>query len=62
MSHVPIGVELDPARLRPSDNPVVAGDPSRIHSETQWRPDITIERTLRDLLVAWRKKVQPTRG
>ncbi len=58
MSQVPIEVELDPARLRRSDNPVVVGNPSRIHSETGWRPEITIERTLRDLLVAWRQRVQ----
>jgi GDP-4-dehydro-6-deoxy-D-mannose reductase len=54
LSHVPIAVELDPARLRPSDNPVIAGDRSRLTAETGWVPRIPIEQTLADLLDYWR--------
>jgi GDP-4-dehydro-6-deoxy-D-mannose reductase len=54
LSRVPIAIEVDPTRLRPSDNPVVAGDRSRISSETGWIPEIPIERTLADLLNYWR--------
>jgi GDP-4-dehydro-6-deoxy-D-mannose reductase len=49
-----VNVEQDPSRLRPSDNPVVLGDPSRIAADTGWRAEIPIERTLRDLLDWWR--------
>ena len=54
LARVPIAIEVDPARLRPSDNPVIAGDRSRITSETGWAPAIPIERTLGDLLNYWR--------
>jgi GDP-4-dehydro-6-deoxy-D-mannose reductase len=57
-STIPIAVELDPARLRPSDNPVVLGSVDRIHSETGWQPQIAIERTLNDLLEYWRDAVK----
>jgi GDP-4-dehydro-6-deoxy-D-mannose reductase len=57
MSRVPVRVEQDPARLRPSDNPVVLGDPSRINADTGWRAEIPIERTLGDLLDWWREQL-----
>jgi GDP-4-dehydro-6-deoxy-D-mannose reductase len=53
----PVKVEPDPARMRPSDNPLVLGDPSRILAETGWRAEIPIERTLADLLDWWRVEV-----
>jgi GDP-4-dehydro-6-deoxy-D-mannose reductase len=49
-----IDVEVDPSRLRPSDNPVIAGDRSRITAEAGWTPQIPIEQTLGDLLKYWR--------
>jgi GDP-4-dehydro-6-deoxy-D-mannose reductase len=54
MSHAAITIQPDPARRRPSDNPVVLGDRSRITQETGWEPEIPIERTLGDLLEYWR--------
>jgi GDP-4-dehydro-6-deoxy-D-mannose reductase len=54
-SRTAIRVEIDPARLRPSDNPVIAGNPSRIEAETGWRPQFPIARTLDDLLDYWRR-------
>ena len=52
-----VSVVMDPARLRPSDNPVVLGDPSRLQRETGWSPGIPIERTLEDLLDWWRGEI-----
>jgi GDP-4-dehydro-6-deoxy-D-mannose reductase len=54
LSKVPITVVVDPSRLRPSDNPVVVGDRSRITAETGWSPAVPIEQTLADLLNYWR--------
>jgi GDP-4-dehydro-6-deoxy-D-mannose reductase len=51
-----VRVEVDPSRMRPSDNPVVRGDASRILAETGWRPAITLEQTLKDLLDYWRRR------
>jgi GDP-4-dehydro-6-deoxy-D-mannose reductase len=53
-SRTPIRVEPDPERLRPSDNPIIAGDRSRIGAETGWEPRIPIQQTLDDLLDYWR--------
>jgi GDP-4-dehydro-6-deoxy-D-mannose reductase len=57
LSRASIGIEVDPARLRPIDNPVIAGDRSRIGAETGWIPEIPIERTLDDLLNYWRRQI-----
>jgi len=53
-SRIPIRIELDPERLRPSDNPIIAGDRTRIGLEAGWEPKIPIEQTLDDLLEYWR--------
>ena len=55
MAAVRVRIEVDPARLRPSDMPILLGDPARLQQETGWRPDIPIERTLGDLLEYWRQ-------
>lgn len=53
----PVRVEVDPARLRPSDVPLLVGDASRLRERTGWGPTIPLERTLTDLLDYWREKV-----
>lgn len=58
LARTQVTVRTDPARLRPSDNPVVLGDPSRIGNETGWRAEISIEQTLQDLLGWWRAQLQ----
>lgn len=57
LARIPLAVVSDPARMRPSDNPIVLGDASRIRAETGWTPRIPIERTLADLLDHWRTHV-----
>ena len=57
LARISIKVEVDPARLRPSDNPLIAGDRSRLSTDTGWAPEIPIERTLADLLQYWRTVV-----
>ena len=55
-THVKIKVETDPARLRPSDVPILQGDYSKFHKLTGWKPEIPFEQTLEDLLQYWRAK------
>jgi GDP-4-dehydro-6-deoxy-D-mannose reductase len=50
-----IEVRQDPRRLRPSDVPVLEGDPSKFHAVTGWKPKIPFEQTLRDSLAFWRE-------
>ena len=57
MARVRVRVQQDPARMRPSDNPLVLGDPARIAADTGWRAEIPIERTLEDLLAWWRTQL-----
>ncbi len=56
-SRVPIRVEPDPARMRPSDIPLVVCDYGRLHACTGWRPTIPFERSLDDVLAYWRERV-----
>ena len=56
-ARVPITVASDPGRLRPSDQPVILGDPSRVRTEVGWHAAIPIEDTLRDLLAYWRLRI-----
>jgi GDP-4-dehydro-6-deoxy-D-mannose reductase len=57
LARVRVTVQQDPARMRPSDNPVVLGEPSRIASDTGWMAAIPIDRTLEDLLTWWRREL-----
>jgi GDP-4-dehydro-6-deoxy-D-mannose reductase len=57
-----VEIRLDPSLLRPSDTPIIVGDPSRIARETGWRAEIPIERTLADLLDYWRERVARERA
>lgn len=52
-----INVELDPARLRPSDTPDIYCDSKKIQRETGWKPEITLQKTLIDTLDYWRESV-----
>ncbi len=56
----PIVVKEDPARLRPSDVPVLVGDAGKAHNAVGWSPAIPFEQTLRDLLGYWRHRVAST--
>ncbi|MGE5588814.1 MAG: GDP-mannose 4,6-dehydratase [Clostridia bacterium] len=57
MSAVPIRIEQDPARMRPSDVPVLLGDSTKFRRRTGWEPLIPFEKTLADLLQYWRARV-----
>ena len=50
-------VEQDPARMRPSDVPVLLGNPDKFHAKTGWATTIPIEKTLKDLLDYWRAAI-----
>ena len=54
MTKLRVHMETDPARLRPSDVPVLLGDYSKFHQRTGWSPQIPLAQTLRDLLEYWR--------
>lgn len=58
MSRVKITVNQYPARLRPSDIPLLYGNNAELTAATGWEPAIRIEKTLEDLLEYWRSRYQ----
>ncbi len=54
---VAVTVRQDTSRMRPSDNPLLLGDPSRIRRDVGWEPDIPLADTLSNLLDYWRAAV-----
>jgi GDP-4-dehydro-6-deoxy-D-mannose reductase len=57
-SRVKVGIRVDPSLFRPSDNPMVVGDSTRIREEIGWAPEISLDATLRTLLDYWRQEVE----
>lgn len=55
---VKIKIETDPDLLRPSDNPELVCDNTKIHELTGWSPQIPLEKTLRDILEYWRGEIK----
>jgi GDPmannose 4,6-dehydratase len=53
-----IRVEVDPARLRPIDADLQVPDTRKFRDHTGWRPEISFEKTMQDLLDYWRERVR----
>ena len=58
MSRVKIAVERDPARMRPSDVPNIVCDTGKLFRQIGWKPTITFEQSLADVLNYWRERVR----
>lgn len=50
--------ESDPARMRPSDVPLLYGDATRFRERTGWAPRYEFSQTMSDLLDYWRAEIQ----
>jgi GDP-4-dehydro-6-deoxy-D-mannose reductase len=55
-ARVPLRIENDPTRTRPSDIPVLIGDPTRLRQASGWTPIVPFDRMLDDLLDYWRSR------
>lgn len=49
IAHVPVEVRDDPARMRPSDVPIVYGSSEKLRERTGWAPRIPLRRSLQDV-------------
>jgi GDP-4-dehydro-6-deoxy-D-mannose reductase len=58
LSPVAMEIRVDPSRLRPSDLPVLVGDPSRLRAATGFAPSGRLDQALADLLEDWRDAVK----
>ncbi len=56
-----IQVVIDPARLRPIDADLQVPDTSKFTEHTGWKPEISFEKTMLDLLNYWREQVSSGR-
>ena len=57
-----IEVVTEESRLRPIDADLQVPDTSKFTNHTGWKPEITFEETLKDLLDYWRLKIQSGRN
>ena len=56
-----ITVKTDPERLRPIDADLQVPDTSKFQKHTGWKPQITFEQTMQDLLNYWRENIKSGR-
>ncbi len=57
LSDISPEIKVDPQLIRPTDEPVIFGDSSRLKEATGWEQEITLEKTLQDMIDFWRKKL-----
>ena len=54
---MPVEVRVDPARLRPTDEPILQGDNAKLRAATGWEPTIGMEQIVSELLGYWRSRL-----
>lgn len=54
LAKAPVAVKQDPARMRPSDTPVICCDHSKLTRDTGWEPEIPLDEILKDTLEYYR--------
>jgi len=61
IARVPVEVREDPERMRPADVPLIVGDAAKLREATGWVPQISLERSLRDIYEDARERVTAAR-
>mgnify|MGYP002783814356 CR=1 FL=1 len=54
-SGVDFTVQQDPALMRPSDEPVIAGNTEKFQAATGWRQEVDLMNTIEEMLAWWRR-------
>ncbi len=54
---VPVSIEYDPERMRPSDTPCLYGSYAKIKRDTGWQPKVHLRQSLADALADWLDRV-----
>ena len=57
---VPFEIQQDPALMRASDEPVIAGDTTKFRTRCSWNPKIPLSITLDGMLEWWRVRIPAT--
>jgi len=58
LSSLRISYSIKPELVRPSDNPIIIGSNEKIRNITDWKPEISIDNSLKDILDYWLKRTQ----
>ncbi len=58
LSSISVSVEVDPAKMRPVDVPVIEADIRKLNECTGWSPQITLDSTLKETLDYWREIIK----
>lgn len=53
-----VTIEQDSSRMRPSDVPILLGDATKFQQQCGWKPEISFEKTMEDLLNYWRDRIR----
>ncbi len=62
LNQVNVEVEYDPARMRPSDIPILYGSYEKIKRAVGWEPTIHLRETLRDVSAEWLARFKSQAG
>jgi GDP-4-dehydro-6-deoxy-D-mannose reductase len=57
LAKIPIEVHIDPAKVRPVDQPMLIADASKLRTAVGWEPRYSIQSTLTDMLESARKSL-----
>jgi len=57
MANLKIEIQKEESLFRPSDIPELRCDATKFNQATEWKPTISLEQTLQDLLAYWRNIV-----
>jgi GDP-4-dehydro-6-deoxy-D-mannose reductase len=57
LAGVDVEVTYDPARMRPSDTPILNGSYAKIQAHTGWAPQIHLRQSLADALTDWLQRL-----
>ena len=53
-----IKVEVDPAKIRPVDVPIIEADITKLNAITGWKPEIPLKQTIEEVLTYWRQCIE----
>ncbi|MCA9935745.1 MAG: GDP-mannose 4,6-dehydratase, partial [Anaerolineales bacterium] len=58
LADVTVDIEYDPARMRPSDVPILFGSAVKLQRHTGWMPHIHLRQSLAEALADWLQRLQ----
>lgn len=57
LAGVRVKLKQDPQRMRPSDVPLLQADSTKFRLHTGWKPQYSLDDTLKELLTYWRERI-----